>query len=439
MKIEFEEWLKRENFESEVNELFEESIICYKASAYRASLLFSYLGFQTVIKHRINSSRPAKDYNDGEWNQIKKTLLDDDKWDKLVFKYIENKKKPIFVVNDDIRNQYAYWRDRRNDCAHAKLNIISYPHVEGFWLFIQSNLGKFVVNGGMRKVLQEIEDYFNPVITPIGTSSDPIIKRVPSTIDINDFEEFLSKLKKFTEKQSKTDIKIYDKEIVELWSKLFELQNTYCEKLVSFLVENSSFSIKLIRSNPKILQQFKNENTFTRKLWREEFSIPNDYKVFVNLLRNKLIPSTQYNEIFNHMLDNFETIYFDQDSRRLEEKYRIDPLDEVTLKESDFFNKFHIAAFEENKIVSDFNWGNRNKELVIHYIKEFKLNEVIVSKINEAFNKNFPPYRLMKEIELYYKNNPLKLKKHTEISSKIGSTIPDIIDDLLEKKEQLKG
>src|SRR5690625_957930 len=205
MKIEFEEWLNSENFESEVNELFEESIICYKASAYRASLLFSYLGFQTVIKHRINSSKPANNYKNGEWNQLKKELLDDDKWDKLIFKYIENKKKPIFDVNDDLRNQYAYWRDRRNDCAHAKGNLISYPHIEGFWLFIQSNLGKFVVNGGMRMVLQEIEDYFNPVITPIGTSSDPIIKRIPSTIDLNDYEEYLIKLKEFTVKQSKTE------------------------------------------------------------------------------------------------------------------------------------------------------------------------------------------------------------------------------------------
>jgi len=396
MKIEFEEWLNSENFESEVNELFEESIICYKASAYRASLLFSYLGFQTVIKHRINSSKPANNYKNGEWNQLKKELLDDDKWDKLIFKYIENKKKPIFDVNDDLRNQYAYWRDRRNDCAHAKGNLISYPHIEGFWLFIQSNLGKFVVNGGMGMVLQEIENYFNPVITPIGTSSDPIIKRIPSTIDLNDYEELLIKLKEFTVKQSKTDIKIYDKEIVELWSKLFELQDSYCEKLVSFLVENSSFSIKLIRSNPKILQQFKYENIFNRKLWKEEFSIPNDYKVFVSLLRNNLIPSTQYNEIFNHMFDNFETIYFDQNSRRLEDKYRIDPIDEVTLKDSDFFNKFKVLAFEGNKIVSDFNWGNRNKELVVHYIKEFNLNELVVSKINEAFNKQYPPYRLMK-------------------------------------------
>src|SRR5690625_299920 len=98
----------------------------------------------------------------------------------------------------------------------------------------------------MGMVLQEIENYFNPVITPIGTSSDPIIKRIPSTIDLNDYEELLIKIKEFTVKQSKTDIKIYDKEIVKLWSKLFKLQNYYCEKLISFIVENSSTSIKLI-------------------------------------------------------------------------------------------------------------------------------------------------------------------------------------------------
>jgi hypothetical protein len=36
--------------------LMEEAFTCYKASAYRASLLFSYLGFQTILKERVLSS-----------------------------------------------------------------------------------------------------------------------------------------------------------------------------------------------------------------------------------------------------------------------------------------------------------------------------------------------------------------------------------------------
>lgn len=51
MKLKFEEWLVEQEIDkdTEVNDLFLEGITCYKASAYRAALLFSFLGFQTVI------------------------------------------------------------------------------------------------------------------------------------------------------------------------------------------------------------------------------------------------------------------------------------------------------------------------------------------------------------------------------------------------------
>ncbi len=53
MRLPIEDWLSSQELSRESEGLFRESITCYKASAYRAAFLFSFLAFQTVIRDRI--------------------------------------------------------------------------------------------------------------------------------------------------------------------------------------------------------------------------------------------------------------------------------------------------------------------------------------------------------------------------------------------------
>ena len=50
MKLFIEDWINSQQFEKEINILFEESFICYKAGAFRASFVFSYICFKDSIK-----------------------------------------------------------------------------------------------------------------------------------------------------------------------------------------------------------------------------------------------------------------------------------------------------------------------------------------------------------------------------------------------------
>lgn len=43
MKLKIEDWVQNNNFSENINLLFGDAIVCYKAGANRASLLFSYL------------------------------------------------------------------------------------------------------------------------------------------------------------------------------------------------------------------------------------------------------------------------------------------------------------------------------------------------------------------------------------------------------------
>jgi hypothetical protein len=70
VKLEFENWVESQGFTQEVKDLFNESILCYKASAYRASLLYSYLAFQTILKLRILEATKPEHYHEKAWEAI---------------------------------------------------------------------------------------------------------------------------------------------------------------------------------------------------------------------------------------------------------------------------------------------------------------------------------------------------------------------------------
>jgi hypothetical protein len=132
MKIAIEDWKKEKRFNKKVSSLFDESIVCYKHGAYRASLMFSYLAFLTFLKETIIKSNKPASINQSRWDSILNDLQNDDKWEKRVFEELTNSSTPIFNIKEDIRQQIKYWKDRRNDCAHFKDNEIDAHHVESF-------------------------------------------------------------------------------------------------------------------------------------------------------------------------------------------------------------------------------------------------------------------------------------------------------------------
>lgn len=192
MKLEFEEWILSQKIGDSAKELFEEAIICYKASAYRASLLLSYLGFQTIIRDRIIISKCPSGFPESKWRMIQKDVTDENKWDNTVFDAIQTQSpSSIFPLTDDLRNQVSFWRNRRNDCAHSKRNEIGFAHVEAFWLFIKSTLGKFVVAGTKDELTNQIAIHFDRRLTPPGEDFTQIIDQISyiGSDELNDFFE----------------------------------------------------------------------------------------------------------------------------------------------------------------------------------------------------------------------------------------------------------
>jgi len=69
MKLPLEIWLSKEKLTQSSQALFKESTICFRAEAYKASLLYSYLGFMLIIKERILQSKAPKDIPQSKWEK----------------------------------------------------------------------------------------------------------------------------------------------------------------------------------------------------------------------------------------------------------------------------------------------------------------------------------------------------------------------------------
>lgn len=403
LRLPFEDWLDNQRLNVDTKDLFAESIKSYKASAYRAALTFSWIGFQSMIREVILSSKAPVDYTDDEWGRKLRQAGNESNWDDVVFGIVKQKIKPMIKLSDDVYEQYMYWKQRRNDCAHAKGNLISTPHVEAFWLFMQSNSNKFVVNGGLVHFIKNLQDYFNPVFTPPNTNVSPLVRQVPSAVEVEDFENLLLRCKVLCEASNMPGF--IDKDWREFWGELFNLPEAYREKFIKFLLEedNKDFTRILLYLRPDIIKYFNGQPRFIRSLWKG-FSTAHTYCIVIHLLRHNMIPNDQLDELFDHMVENVDSDLFGSGLVT----YEVNDFDITSLKEKGFFDYFYKQAFEEKKIVNaGFEWGNRNKDLVTFYIKKYDINQTVSIAIEDVRTKtNYAPRHLKAELSQLFKSEP---------------------------------
>ncbi|QEY22438.1 hypothetical protein D0S48_18230 [Psychrobacillus sp. AK 1817] len=413
MKIPFEDWLIKQNISVQASELFKEAILCYKASAYRASLLFSYLTFQTVLKDRVLEAKKPSAIPQGLWDSIQRDLLNDDIWESKLFETV-NRKQPaeIFLLSEEVRKQYEYWKDRRNDCAHAKGNQISYQHVEVFWLFIESNLAKFVVNGGKESLIEEIKVHYDWGVTPRSADYTKIIESIPLVVEKLEHNDFLQNIYNyFNDKDILTD-----DTVLKFWVSLLKIDGEFSNSTVKFLVDKGSFILELLMTEPILVVYFRDEKRFIRSLWKEKFW--NSYRVyplFITMLRNKIIPQEEIKEAIERISVVVGDTHFS----------RVEQVDVTSLQESGFFEIFKDLAFGEFGMINNFNWARKNKHIICLLLKLNGVNSQIVSVLNDTFNAQHTPWRLGDAIRELFEDRPSIKESYIKLNEEIGGKLPE--------------
>ncbi len=395
---------------------FQEAETCYRAGAYRAALLFSYIGWGLALRSRLLRGACPAGINSKQWQKNLAMLRREDSWDHKVFDLVQQQKPaPVFLVSEDLRHQVRYWKDRRNDCAHFKTNEIDHSHVESFWHFIFSNLGKFVPNGSAAALLNEIVLYFDLNVTPPDTPLDPIIERIPYCVELDKLVKFFENVVARMSSSSDTVhhinrllgtvIRVTNDSTVNAL-KDFLVTNEKC--LVSFLLEFPQHVI-LLDQNPQIV----------RCLWRKHlFKDPfaryhNDIKVFLSLLRADLIPHEEKTEADSKVFP-----YVREYSLSLE--------DELTLKQNGFFSDLFKKLARLGDKVKRGQWIESNIKTVCWYIESYAISVQAVRMICVLYDQE-KIFFVPKGLSTFFKLNPSKRQEVEKIAQQGKLMLPKAI------------
>lgn len=304
MKLRIENWIDNNNFSEDVNVLFSDAVTCYKSGANRASLLFSYLAFLTILKERIIGGTKPNLFEEDYWNNLIAKLQNENLWEANVFESTQQREKidqatkqrtrdPIFNINEDLRLQIKYWKDRRNDCAHYKDNIIDTFHVESFWAFMESNMSKITIEGGMQSLINKIYKHFDPTITPPDKDITPLIQEIEYSVD-------RTKLKHFWEtllNNGEWSFELSNRK-QELISKSLEVNTGFVnDSLITIIKSNKHYLKDFLSNHPDKILNFNFNEEEVRKFWKTQLtSCNNILGVYTSFLRNGLIPKNEIAE-----------------------------------------------------------------------------------------------------------------------------------------------
>jgi hypothetical protein len=434
MKLEFETWIQSQNLPGEAIDILEEGIKCYKVGAYRASFLMSYYFFLKVLKHRIELARHSKpdSVSQQHWQNLLDSMQDDSVWDDRLIESIRwkedgNDRSRIYLINRDLREDMEYWRRKRNDCAHSRDNIISYPHVESFWLFIQSNLHKFIVNGGKEGLLNQVKRHFDPAITKPGEDFAFLIQHIPAVVTPQEIPALLQDIHTALEPQSTFYIEDMKSVYYAFWrdiafTDLLDINRAFIE----FITSETNVFLDFISVYPEKLMACVEKIELIRKLWKQDLfgrrikHSDGYWSLAVTLLDNDLIDEDERTKFVRKLVYN--------------QNASVTPTIEqiASLRTHGFFSLGRNYLIDElNHSRKSYDNANTHLDFVIFHLTHEPLDDDMVRTLNPLLLR-LTYGDFIRYLPKFLNDNPVIKTRYVEYATRLQLSIPSCLIDSTE-------
>lgn len=260
--------------------LFEDSISCFDAGIYRQAYLLAYQGFSHHVRNIVLNANMPKGYDQNKWKGVQAKLKNEKEFDEQVFTCIQQKNCPtgnppivaVLDMPDTLRDDFSFWRNRRNDCAHYKAYDINASHVLAFYSMLNQYMLKITVEGGMKSLLREFEDAFDPEKTSPKESIQPLVDKILLMVKPLEMNEFFDGLKGITRFH-------FDAKFYSILEGILSGSNTELKNYVIAYLRRSDDLVNFLSHYPEEVGQLVAEDE-VRPLWysklrscRERFSI----------------------------------------------------------------------------------------------------------------------------------------------------------------------
>ena len=307
----FERWLveHKQQINTAAFGLFEDSLRCMKFDIVRPAYLMAYQGMIRHIRDVIVFGERPSTFTEVAWNDMLKGLTlenPDVKWDDNTYDRIRqgadkgSKHPKVVSMPDEARNKFPYWRELRNVCAHNKEYLFLKAHTLTLYAFIELFLLRISVEGGLQTLLNQLDDFYNPVLTPPGRDVTELIKRIPSMVDVGELKDFMVEVAKIRKKYHVRDFAIFYLQCYDI------LSGAYKDELKRIVEGDEDLLEKVLEADPERVLTFVTTPEKIRKMWlHDSFNMFfNGSAVVAHLLEAGKLSEEDKDEYFSKILSD---------------------------------------------------------------------------------------------------------------------------------------
>ena len=357
-----------------LRDILNDAIRCYRNGIARPALMLSYIAFIQAVRDNLLKSDMPKGFNEPRWKACMSKLRQENAWDEQVISCIKCRDNPpYFELTDSLRDDVCFWRNRRNDCAHYKDSEITLSHVAAFWVFIMDNYNKFTPIGSLMQSVNDYKRHYNVSITPKGTSTEVIFKRLCLAIKTED--DLLLFLKE-------TDSCMEYEEQAQLLHDLL-MDERHKSKVISLLtVKLKRVKMYLALKPADVSVVLGNNPEMTRKFWYEDFMLfASCANVYVEMLRAKMIPQGEIKE----SLDMFLKHEYKRSAFYLD-----NPEDFNVLKENGLYDIFIEEYLSKDFVCNNPGEKCHKTDFYISLIQRGGISDKLIKVLSESIKGTFP-------------------------------------------------
>lgn len=388
MQLVFEKWVKSQAISLKASNLFDESFLCYKAGANKAALLYSYVAFLTILKERLADSTMPITVKTGQWEKLLRQLRNESEWEEAVFTCTQDSTNNYFPIQEHVRLQIKYWKDRRNDAAHIKDNEINENHVELFWSFISSNLSKIRVGGGQRAMMNKFLVFYDPMQTAPEEDITPLITEIPHSLEVSNLIEFIEELFSVDNLLFLEEPRFYN-------AFVRNSPGEYKKELIKYLKNHNEKLEGLLNDSPGVVQFLDLSKQEIRQLWRRPGTGLRLIQVAPSLLRNNLIPANEIEELLEKVAKVAKSGPYSEMDRSVLQEYGY-----YTYWSHEKVTKLHMFGY---KSINDFT------PAIIDFMEHNKIETELIKKIVLQIGGNGGhPYSLVNALNSMFTKLPQK-------------------------------
>lgn len=391
-----------------LRDILNDAIRCYRNGIARPALMLSYIAFIQAVRDNLLKSDMPKGFNEPRWKACMSKLRQENAWDEQVISCIKCRDNPpYFELTDSLRDDVGYWRNRRNDCAHYKDSEITLSHVAAFWVFIMDNYNKFTPIGSLMQSVNDYKRHYNVSITPKGTSTEVIFKRLCLAIKTED--DLLLFLKE-------TDSCMEYEEQAQFLHDLL-MDERHKAKVISLLTDKLKRVKMYLALKPADVSVILGNNPeMTRKFWYEDFMLfASSANVYVEMLRAKMIPQGEIKESLNMFLKH---------EYKRNAFYLDNPEDFNVLKENGLYDIFIEEYLSEDFVCNNPGEKCHKTDFYISLIKRGGISDKLIKVLSESIKGTFP-YTLENRLKGEIFKDEENKKQYLESIARLG------LDDFL--------